>query len=210
MNRSGFPAFFVIYSTMLHSRTQTQPEYFMETLLRVSAPQVSRFTFDDRLDRRDRRECIRVARKKRSLAELSLPVKTLRRNVDWARGRTNHANFIFSCVCPFLSRSPRSTTNVNSIDLISSGRRRMYIHIYLLLQLSRYTITHVILSCSSITQCLPRILLFSAVHRCPFFYGTHTGKSGTPRTVLTRENAINSHSRVRHSRRNIHSRKVRF
>jgi len=57
MNRSGFPAFFVIYSTMLRSRTQTQPEYFMETVLRVSAPRISRFTFDDRLDRKDGREC---------------------------------------------------------------------------------------------------------------------------------------------------------
>jgi len=128
---------------------------------------------------------------------------------SWARGRTNYANFIFSYVCLFLSRSPHSTTNVNSIDLISSGRRRMYI--YLLLQLSRYTITHVILSCSSITRCLPGILLLLAVHRCPFFYGTRTGKSSiTPLTMLTRENVINSHGRAHHSRRDIHSRKERF
>jgi len=76
------------------------------------------------------------SRKKRSLAELSLPVKTVRRNVDRARERTSYANFIFSCVCLFLSRSPRSTTNVNSIDLISSDRRRIYIYIYIYISAS--------------------------------------------------------------------------
>lgn len=33
--------------------TQTKPEYFMITVLRASAPQVSRFAFDDRRDRKN-------------------------------------------------------------------------------------------------------------------------------------------------------------
>jgi len=35
MNQSGFSTFFVIYSTTLHIRTQTKPEYFIVTVLRL-------------------------------------------------------------------------------------------------------------------------------------------------------------------------------